>query len=64
MNPYCCHKCFKKSEILIQERMIVCPICGNKRCPKASDHNLKCTNSNNSDQKGSIYKTKGVENGR
>ena len=26
--------------------MIVCPGCGNKRCPHAADHNLGCTNSN------------------
>ena len=34
---------------------IVCPICGNKRCPKATDHNLACTNSNEPGQKGSRY---------
>ncbi len=27
-------------------RMIVCPTCGNKRCPHAANHNLKCTGSN------------------
>lgn len=36
-------------------RMILCPICGNKRCPKATDHNLECTNSNESGQAGSRY---------
>lgn len=36
-------------------RMIVCPSCGNKRCPKASDHTLACTASNESGQPGSIY---------
>jgi len=35
--------------------MIVCPDCGNKRCPKASNHALKCTNSNDPNQVGSIY---------
>lgn len=35
-------------------RMIVCPICGNKRCPKASDHRFKCTNSNASGQVGVV----------
>jgi hypothetical protein len=34
---------------------IVCPDCGNKRCPRATDHNLECTNSNDSGQEGSIY---------
>lgn len=27
-------------------RMIVCSVCGNKRCPKASNHALDCTGSN------------------
>lgn len=36
--------------------LVVCPICGNKRCPKASDHDLDCTNSNEPGQAGSIYK--------
>jgi hypothetical protein len=35
--------------------MIVCPTCGNKRCPKATDHTLECTNSNEPNQKGSRY---------
>ena len=35
--------------------MILCPECGNKRCPKASDHTLACTNSNASGQPGSRY---------
>ena len=34
---------------------IVCPICGNKRCPHASNHELPCTNSNERGQLGSIY---------
>lgn len=35
--------------------MIVCPICGNKRCPHATDHRNKCTNSNAPGQPGSRY---------
>ena len=35
---------------------ILCPTCGNKRCPKASDHTLACTGSNASGQPGSVYK--------
>lgn len=35
--------------------MIVCPTCGNKRCPHATDHDLACTNSNEPGQKGSAY---------
>lgn len=29
--------------------------CGNKRCPKATDHTLGCTRSNEPGQEGSIY---------
>lgn len=36
-------------------RFIVCPLCGNKRCPKASDHTLSCTGSNAPGQAGSVY---------
>lgn len=36
-------------------RMILCPDCGNKRCPKATDHRNDCTNSNEPGQKGSRY---------
>lgn len=35
--------------------MAVCPTCGNKRCPKASDHMLECTGSNEPGQPGSLY---------
>lgn len=36
-------------------RMIVCAICGNKRCPHATDHRNACTNSNEPGQPGSSY---------
>lgn len=36
-------------------RMIVCPECGNKRCPRATDHRLECTKSNDPGQPGSRY---------
>lgn len=36
-------------------RMIVCPTCGNKRCPHSTDHNLPCTGSNDPGQPGSRY---------
>ena len=32
--------------------MILCPTCGNKRCPKAENHRYKCTASNEPDQVG------------
>lgn len=36
-------------------RMILCPICGNKRCPHANDHRNPCTGSNEPGQTGSAY---------
>lgn len=49
-----CWRCLKeRDEIRVQ--MVLCPECGNKRCPKASDHSLKCTGSNESGQAGSVY---------
>jgi len=36
-------------------RMILCAICGNKRCPHATDHRHACTNSNERGQAGSAY---------
>lgn len=35
--------------------MIVCVDCGNKRCPKATDHHNACTGSNEPEQAGSVY---------
>lgn len=35
--------------------MVLCPTCGNKRCPKATFHGNDCTGSNEPGQKGSIY---------
>lgn len=35
---------------------VVCDECGNKRCPKATNHRFLCTGSNDSGQEGSIYK--------
>jgi hypothetical protein len=37
------------------QRFIVCPDCGNKRCPKANDHRNACTNSNEVGQPGSSW---------
>ena len=36
-------------------RMILCPTCGNKRCPKATDHRNACPGSNAPGQAGSYY---------
>lgn len=36
-------------------RFVVCPDCGNKRCPRANDHRNACTGSNEPGQGGSAY---------
>ncbi|EPC4592955.1 hypothetical protein ACSB4A_002438 [Enterobacter hormaechei] len=36
-------------------RFVVCPDCGNKRCPHANDHRNACTGSNEPGQDGSAY---------
>lgn len=59
-----CHACIDKFDIRHPQiprykynsfTMILCDECGNKRCPKASDHNLKCSGSNEPGQEGSVY---------
>lgn len=49
-----CYRCIGERDEA-RATMIVCPTCGNKRCPKASDHDLPCTNSNEPGQPGSVY---------
>lgn len=47
-----CHTCIRERNITVgglplnTVQMIVCPICGNKRCPKADNHRNACTGSN------------------
>lgn len=48
-----CHAC--RPITMDDMRMVLCPDCGNKRCPKATNHNNECTNSNEPNQEGSIY---------
>lgn len=36
-------------------RLALCPTCGNKRCPRAHNHALACTNSNDPGQPGSSW---------
>lgn len=64
MNCGACHKCLDAVTVdtgtgvpipVSLTQMILCPICGNKRCPHATDHELTCTGSNDVDQAGSIY---------
>ena len=58
-----CHRCIKEKDLrdpsgmlpLNMSKMILCAECGNKRCPKASDHMLACTGSNEPGQSGSVY---------
>ena len=57
-----CRRCLKERDArdecgwpILATRMILCPICGNKRCPHATDHRLVCTNSNDVGQSGSEY---------
>lgn len=52
---HCCHRCHRETGGERLERMIVCSTCGNKRCPKATDHRNQCTNRNEPGQPGSVY---------
>lgn len=51
-KPCWCQFC-KRSER--RRFMIVCPLCGNKRCPHASHHDHECTDSNEPGQHGSVF---------
>ena len=46
-----------RSVTMSDMRFVVCPDCGNKRCPRANDHNNACTGSNELGQIGSAYPT-------
>lgn len=48
-----CHTC--RPVTISDMRFVVCPECGNKRCPKANDHRHSCTGSNEPGQEGSAY---------
>ncbi len=54
-----CYECLKDTTVngipTPMTRMILCPTCGNKRCPKATDHRNECTVSNEPGQPGSRY---------
>ncbi len=45
-------------------RMVFCSVCGNKRCPHATDCRLPCTGSNEPGQDGSVYKRIGGASSR
>jgi hypothetical protein len=60
VGDFDCHQCEHEhirsgGNCFLRVRMILCPICGNKRCPKANDHRNECTGSNEPGQKGSAY---------
>lgn len=46
----CCWRCAPGYRL-----MLLCPACGNKRCPRANDHDNACTGSNEPGQQGSAY---------
>lgn len=57
-----CHACIAEHDLrgpggwpLAMTQMVVCPTCGNKRCPHATDHRNACTGSNDAGQRGSLY---------
>lgn len=54
-----CLKCLNDPRLGLENpvlmMMVVCLDCGNKRCPKASDHELACSGSNERGQRGSAY---------
>ena len=47
-----CYECCKEQRYT---QMFLCPQCGNKRCPRATDHREACTGSNDPGQAGSRY---------
>ena len=62
MNDECrCRACIDERDDRVfglprwATEMIVCATCGNKRCPRATDHRHACTGSNEPGQKGSVY---------
>lgn len=66
-GPVCwCHTCEDRDAATVDSLtgdpmrtisrfMILCPDCGNKRCPKANHHDYDCTGSNETGQEGSAY---------
>ncbi|MEM5400848.1 hypothetical protein [Paraburkholderia unamae] len=60
MNCENCRECLRDATThggwpVLATRMVVCPTCGNKRCPHATNHELACTGSNDRGQPGSDY---------
>ena len=61
----CCIKCWDELEAPLRScrPFIICTECGNERCPKATDHNLACTKSNEPGQAGSAFGGQGDRTG-
>lgn len=59
LTQHCCWACIEALRLTplakLQLGYVVCPTCGNKRCPKATNHAHYCTGSNDVGQAGSIY---------
>ena len=53
--PMTCHCQTCRPITITDMRMVLCPKCGNKRCPHANDHRNACTGSNEPGQPGSAY---------
>ncbi len=54
VTPDCsCRTC--RPVTFTDSRFVVCPECGNKRCPHTNDHRNACTGSNEPGQEGSAY---------
>ena len=53
VNCGSCHTCL--DGLAKMTMMVLCITCGNKRCPRANDHNNECSGSNSPGQKGSAY---------
>ncbi len=60
LDKLCCLKCSEGKTShgipLAASYMHCCTICGNKRCPHATDHRNECTGSNEPGQPGSVYR--------
>lgn len=54
-----CYKCLNDPSLGIRnpvlQRMVLCAVCGNKRCPRATWHENECTGSNEPGQPESRY---------
>lgn len=52
-DQYDCEQCRSEAGAF-RTYMILCPDCGHKRCPQALNHRFQCTQSNETDQVGTL----------